>query len=375
MSQNEEKSLGDLDKIKALVKQKHRENKKIAIYTHSGPDPDAISSMMAMQYLFQHLFGIESDCFYVGEISHPQNKAMVQLLDVHLIKADAEGFKRRDADYCMNVLVDTIPANAGEPNRLNRTEKKDKKEKESDEPLQFDLVIDHHKVLPNGDFNGLLVHYHTGSNAGIVYELIRSSGIPLSDENEHWVKIANGLLVGIITDTDHCMAPDTTRRDFFARQELFEYQDHDLIRKIVKFSRPMSWVRLRGMAINDFVIDEGVAVVGLGFLPDEQRDVIADIATDMLSWGNVQTAVVFAMFGDRIEGSVRTNNEAVEIHALCDQLGGRYGCGGGKLCKGAFRKPLAGMSLDDDEDEAIRTQFWDVIKSREIAKILKIMKQ
>jgi nanoRNase/pAp phosphatase (c-di-AMP/oligoRNAs hydrolase) len=352
-----EKSSSDFEKFKSLIERAGKG--KVAIFTHAGPDPDAISSMLGVSYLLENRFGIESDCFYTGEISHPQNKAMVQLLDVHLIKIedDEDGSFKADG-YELRILVDTIPINAGVKGKVH-----------------FDLVIDHHKELPNGGFNGVLIHHHTGSCAGIVYDILRESGLSFSDENEKWIKVANALMVGIITDTDHCMSVDTTRRDFLARQELFPFQDHDLIRKIVKFNRPMSWIKLKGMAINEATIEEGVAVVGLGILPDEQRDVIADIASDMLTWGSVQTAVVFALFGDRIEGSVRTNNEAVEIHAMCNSLGGKHGCGGGKLCKGAYRKSLGSMSLDEDDEENLKSQMWEVIKRRETSKIFKIVKQ
>ncbi len=349
------KHVSDFEKIKNLVEQKQIKDHRIAIYTHPGPDPDAIASMIGMQYLFEVYFNIECDCYYSGEISHPQNKAMVQLMDVHLARVD---YTDDPPDgHSIKILVDTIPINAGAWHET-----------------RFDLVIDHHKELPNGGYNGAVIHHHTGSCAGIVYDIIKSSGIPLSDEDEKWCKIANGLLIGIINDTDHCMSMDTTRRDFAARQELFAFQDHDLIRQIIKFNRPMSWVKLRGMAINEVVIDEGIAVVGLGILPDEQRDVIADIANDMLTWGNVQTAVVFAMFGDRIEGSLRTNSPTVEIHTLCAQLGGKCGSGGGKLCKGSYKKQMGSMAFDDDDDETIKSELWDVAKRREIQKILKVMK-
>lgn len=350
----------DFDKIKHLVENKQSKSKKVIIYCHPNPDPDAVGSMIGMQHLFEVYFGLECEIHFTGEVSHPQNKAMVQLLDIHMHRIDPtqKAVRSESEDCFLRILVDTIPINAGAP-----------------EGTVFDLVVDHHKELPNGSFNGLLIHHHTGSCCGIVYDILRESGVPLSDEDERWCKVANGLLVGIITDTDHCMSVDTTRRDFAARQDLFPFQDHDLVRKIIKFNRPMTWVKLRGLAINDAVIDEAIAVAGLGILPAEHRDVIADVASDMLTWGNVQTAVVFALFGDRIEGSVRTNNEAVEIHALCHTLGGKHGIGGGKLCKGAYRKPLGSMSIEEDDEDGVQQQMWEVIRRREIAKIFKVMKK
>lgn len=349
----------DLERLKSFFAEslaKLDGKKKVALFSHSTPDPDAVGSMRGMQYLLGYMYGLESDCFYDGEISHPQNKATVQLLDTHLVKVE----QYEPDQYVLNILVDTIPINAG----VGKHE------------IKFDIVIDHHKELPNGNFNGLLIHHHTGSCCGIIYDLLREAKVPFNDEDEETIKIASSLMIGVITDTDHCMSQDTTFRDFRAQQELFELRDADAVRKIVRFNRPMSWVKLKGVAINEAVIDQGVAVVGLGLLEYEQRDVIADIASDMLTWSNVQTSVVFALFGgERIEGSVRTNDDTIEIHALCGKIAGKHGQGGGKSCKGGYKKSLGCMQLDIDEDDALKDKMWGVVKDREIKKIFKLIKK
>lgn len=331
-------------------------DRNVAIFTHATPDPDAIGAMRGIQYLLQVIHGVEADCFYDGEVSHPQNKATVQLLDAQLRRVETYN----PEEYFCNILVDTIPANAG----LGRRE------------VKFDVVIDHHKEHPNGSFNGLLIHHHTGSACGIVYEMMKDSDLKFQDGDLEHSKIATAILVGALTDTDNWMSVDTSRRDFKVREDLFPLHDPDALRKIVNFNRPMSWIKLMGVAINEVEIDEGVAVVGLGCLNEEQRDVIADIASSMLTWGNVQTAVVFALFGgERIEASVRTNNDAVEIHALCKQLGGKLGSGGGKSCKGGYKKFLGDVAMDIEEDDLLKAEMWEVIKKREIAKIFKVMKK
>jgi nanoRNase/pAp phosphatase (c-di-AMP/oligoRNAs hydrolase) len=70
--------------------------KKANIFTHPFPDPDAIGSMMGMKWIFSKL-GIESELFYFGGISHPQNKSMVNLLDLELTQSD--NYAYRDCDF------------------------------------------------------------------------------------------------------------------------------------------------------------------------------------------------------------------------------------------------------------------------------------
>src|SRR5688572_13712801 len=69
----------------ALSKLGHKSRKRVAIFTHATPNPDAIGSQVAMGFLLAQKFGIDASCFVDGNVSHPQNKIVVQLLDPHLI--------------------------------------------------------------------------------------------------------------------------------------------------------------------------------------------------------------------------------------------------------------------------------------------------
>ena len=340
------------EKLKGVPKKKLR----AAIFTHSTPDPDAIGSQIGMKYLLSASYGIESDLFFDGKISHPQNRAAVQLLDPHLNEISTY----KEDNYCLRVLVDTIPDNAG-VGPFN---------------VPFDVIIDHHKDLPGLGFNGVCIHHHTGSASSIVFNLLKGHEVEFDISNEEHSKIASAILVGVLTDTRHCTSVDTTKLDFEAQQYLFKYRDPDAISKIVYFNWPMSWVKYKGVAINNAIIDQGIAVVGLGSLSSEHKDVIAEIATDMLTWGNVQIAVVFALFdGNRIQGSVRTNDDTTEIHDVCQKLGGTHGKGGGKSCAGGYIKNLGPFELEHEEDDKLKAKWWEVMNEREIAKIFKVLKK
>jgi nanoRNase/pAp phosphatase (c-di-AMP/oligoRNAs hydrolase) len=119
--------------------------------------------------------------------------------------------------------------------------------------------------------------------------------------------------------------------------------------------------------------DEGYAVVGLGLIPEKQRDLIADMAEEMVSWASVETAIAFGVVGgDRIEGSVRSLNPSLTVSDFCRKLGGKHGTGGGKHGKGAYRLPLAGFSIDADEEEEDVQEAWESIKKRETKRIFAV---
>ena len=346
-------AITDSDKLRDFLK-KGVNGSRVAIFTHPTPDPDAIASFVAMRHLLLHCYDLEADCFFDGDVSHPQNKTSVQLLEPDMTRVS----KYVPANYDLNILVDTVPTNAGI----------------GDHDIDFDIVIDHHKDLPGDDFKGLLIHHHSGSCAGIIYGLLHDNKVQWDHEDESDAKIATAILVGVITDTDFCTKPDTSHRDFKAQQDMFQYADTDAVRKIVKFNWPMSWVKLMGAAITSHRIEEGVAVVGLGMLGSEQKDAVAAIADLMLTWGNIQTAVAFAMFdGEFISGSVRTHDPTIEVHELCAKLGGQYGTGGGKSFAGGYFKPLGAFEFEYEEDQSVACRWWELQKERESNTIFRLL--
>ena len=123
-------------------------------------------------------------------------------------------------------------------------------------------------------------------------------------------------------------------------------------------------------------MNEGFAVVGMGHIPGRHRDVIAEMAQEMVSWEDVHTAIVFALVeGNRIEGSIRSMNPSVSVPQLAKDLGGEEGFGGGKLGKGAYAYNLGGGSISDDDDEEIKEKTWELFDTRENKRITRILKK
>lgn len=329
--------------------------KKAAIFTHPYPDPDAIGSIMGLQWLLTKKYNVESDSFYSGKISHPQNKAVVNLLDPGL-KPVSECNKD---NYDCFMLVDTIPSHAG-----------------TMEGVKFDLVIDHHKEAPNGGFNGLFINLKAGSCCGQIFDIIKHANLVFEDGNDYDARVATSLLVGIITDSDYQMAEETTSYEFDAYHYLFPFRDGEALKKIINFERPRFWVDAKADATKRAVIEEGVGVVGMGIIPERHRDVIADMSQEMLTWEEVNTAVVFALVeGARIEGSVRSSSASMSVPDLCKELGGIHGTGGGKLGKGAYRYELGGGVLEEEDDDDVKKEFWDTLNHKEQKRILRSIKK
>ena len=341
----------DIEKFKSLIGGFN----KSAIFTHPFPDPDAIGSMMGMKWIFSK-FGISSDLYYSGAISHPQNRSMVNLLDPEFILADS--FKCGENNI-LKVLVDSVPNNAGIS---------------CDSEIIFDLIIDHHKESPV-NFEGMFINLKAGSACATVYELIDKLELSFDEDNQIDAKVATAMMVGITTDTENLMSDDCSDFEFEAWSKLFPFRDSVLLKQIVNFERPKFWIDSKATACSNAVVEESVGVVGMGSIPAKHRDMIADMADEMVTWEDINTAVVFALVeGNRIEGCVRTKASSLSVPALCLELGGKYGKGGGKLGKGAYRYELAGASLDEDDDEEIKQGSWQLFEKKEIKRVFKIIR-
>jgi nanoRNase/pAp phosphatase (c-di-AMP/oligoRNAs hydrolase) len=100
----------------------------VVICTHRNPDPDSISSALALRYFLENAAGVRSIVAYEGVIGRAENRAMVSLLRLHLRPLSSLAH----IDWSQVALVDTQPRSGN--NSFPRTAR----------PL---LVIDHHPAL------------------------------------------------------------------------------------------------------------------------------------------------------------------------------------------------------------------------------------
>jgi nanoRNase/pAp phosphatase (c-di-AMP/oligoRNAs hydrolase) len=341
--------------FKELVNAKLNENSKVALFSHPSPDPDAIGSQMGLGWLLKKVYDVDVDMFITGEISHPQNLTMEKLLGPKLVPIS----EYHPDQYDLKVLVDTIPSNAG-PN------------------LIFDVVIDHHLEMPQINNDGyLFINHQNGSCCGTIYALIKHYGVSFEEDVDYDQQVATAMMVGIYTDTCGMLGDRGTKEDRDAFNELFDFRDPEALKEIAKYKRPKSWISIKAAAANEAITEDGTAVVGLGIVSLKHRDLIADMADEMLRWEGVNMSIAFALVdGDTLQGSVRSMCASVSAAKFCRLLGEeRGGHGWGHAAMGGYRYPLAGFALQRDEDEDTKAEAWKLLNRREMARITKLMKK
>lgn len=306
----------------------------VNICLHYAPDPDCVGSGLGMS-LFLKSHGIESKIFYGGEISHPQNKTIVNVLNIALNKTNKniEG---------INVCVDCTESNSVAADAT--------------------FVVDHHKNSSKAKYQVIDPNY--GACSTMIWNLLKEV-----EYDPEEVNIFTALLLGIRTDTNDLVSENMTRDDFIAYQELLDLADKEALQKVMNYPFPRYLYDKRVILHKDenSAENNGVFVGGIGLIPADQRDVIAILAEEYARMESIQTAVVFAITDKKnLEVSVRSSNVSLDVNQMCKDLFGEFG--GGKTSSGGAKIPL---SFYGDIEGNLSNEFWKITRSHMFKKVLR----
>ncbi len=304
----------------------------IAIKGH--PDPDSIASALAHRRFATH-FEIECHIVYFDEISHPENRALVKVLEarLHQYRADMD---LSDFDYMS--FVDTQSPEL--PIRVKK-------------PPPVLTLVDHHRSVGGYTTRFFDIREDVGATSSIYAEYLEHSPLSLSLENREDALLATALMHGIRSDTDDFMLASAL--DFKAAAYLRSFLDFDLLRLISKQSISTRTMEIIQRGLNQKVIRGTFLFAGVGFVRDEDRDGIAQTSDFLLRHEGIDTVVVFGIVnGEVVDGSLRTNSATLDPDAWlktlfgADAAGRHYG--GGRRNKGGFRIPLGLFARCRDKD-------------------------
>ena len=309
---------------------------RAAIVTHDTPDPDALGSALAVQWILRRKHSIESDIFHGGEVSHPQNRTMVNLLGISL-EPVSKLLEAEDAEYNPKIVVDSNPKSWSRDG--------------SGDKIKFDAYFDHHpKAPPPKSWAGHADGRSIGSCCTLLWSVINDLGLEFSADSEEDVTVATAMIVGIRTDTDEMSSDNTTAQDFEALMALHPFQDQKLLAKIINYPIPKYFFDMRREAYEAAKVEESVMVAGIGYLTPERRDVMPWLADDFSRRDGIETCVVFGIVDDHLVGVVRSSNPSVEIKGFLGKIFGPD-AGGGKTGKGAASVSLGYFSNRAASDE------------------------
>jgi len=329
------------------------------VCSHDNPDPDSIASCLGMVRILSFLGVEDMRVVYSGEISHPQNRAMINVLQLRISRWD---------DVADSVPPDSVfvfvDCSFGQKNMSIR-----------ERPA---VVVDHHKISTTNK-EVLFIHDEVGACSTLVFDLALSltrEGIESEVEGEEEIteqcfdpdeegtkELSTALAIGIKTDTLDFLNETTTAEDFEAFRILGRHLSDEKYSQIVNYEFPpyvldyeqIAWQNKRSEYQPHFI-------TGLGFVDEAKSDCIPTIADKFMRLQGVQTVVVYGVVGHSVRASVRTSSAAFDCQELCDEIFGK-GNGGAKHGIGGARVPFNVFHINEMKEED-RKSFWSLVKAQ-----------
>ena len=313
---------------------------RLAVVTHDNPDPDAIASAVALVEIARSL-DIEAEACYFGEISHQENRAMVNLLELDLRHLEAG---ETLADFGGVALVDhSRPGvNDGLP-----------------EDTAVDVVVDHHP--PRGPVAGRFVDIRpeAGATSTIMAEYLERFGLAYSR------RTATALLYGLRIDTGE-FTREVDARDFDAAARLLPHVDAEILRKIE--SPTVSGETLETVARAIKRRDRRGEIVVSSAGPLGERDALPQAADQLLNLEGVTTSVVFGFLDDQAILSARSRSRELDLGEVVRDAYAAVGSAGGHADMAGAQLDLGVLGDDEGEtalelaEEAIAERFFEAVE-------------
>ena len=314
---------------------------ELAIVTHDNPDPDAIASAVALRTIAE-AFGVEATVCYFGAISHQENRALVNLLELDLknLALDADlsvfgGFAL--VDHSLPGVNDQLPKD-----------------------LPIDIVIDHHPPRAPVDGQFVDLRQDVGATSTLLVEYFEHLGIEMNEQ------VATALLYGIRVDTDDFFREVSTV-DFEAAARLIETADHDALARIENPSISSETMGVLARAIRNREVEGSVLATFVGEIRD--RDALSQAADMLLNMNGISTTLVVGYVETTAYVSARARGTDLDLGEAVRVAFGQIGSAGGHAEMAGAQIPLKSIVvLAEDEDpedviaESIHRRFFETIK-------------
>jgi nanoRNase/pAp phosphatase (c-di-AMP/oligoRNAs hydrolase) len=310
----------------------------LAIVTHDNPDPDAIASGLALRRIAAAA-GCDAEVCYFGAITHQQNRAMVNLLDVEMRELAPEDIE----EYGGIALVDH--SRPGVNDQLP-------------EDTPIDVLIDHHPPRAPVEARFVDLRSDVGATSTLLVDYLGRLGIEIDST------VATALLYGIRVDTRD-FRREVSTVDFDAAAFLLPYADEEILEQVETPTMSAETLGTIARAISNREVTGSVLVSYIDDLPE--RDALAQAADQLLGIEGVRTTLVYGIIDDTIYCSGRTQGGGIDIGETLRDAFDRIGSAGGHADMAGAQLPLG--LLGDADETALSGIVHDVIDDRFFAAI------
>jgi nanoRNase/pAp phosphatase (c-di-AMP/oligoRNAs hydrolase) len=277
------------------------------------PDPDAISSALALKRLLWHKVQVTT-IGIIRPIKRLNNKTLVRLLKSPLLQLTRSHLQEFDKF----LLVD------GQPQH-----------NEFFTQIKYTAVIDHHPLNMPVDAPFVDIRPEYGATATIFTEYLRAARIKPSQA------LATALIYGIKTDT-RSMERHTLLEDVKAFQYLFPLANHNILRKIEISDLALKDLQFFQKAIDAKHVVKDRIFTHLGTVPSPDVQVI--IAEFFLKVHDISWSVVSGIQSDQLIVIVRNDGYRKDAGKTVARAFGALGSAGGHRAMARAEIPLKNLA-------------------------------
>jgi nanoRNase/pAp phosphatase (c-di-AMP/oligoRNAs hydrolase) len=303
--------MADIDALSDLLES----GDELIIVCHNNPDPDCLASAFALARIAAHLGIDERRIVYSGDISHQQNRAFINLLEMNIRPFETSFVTDRPEGSLVAFVDHSTP---GANNQVP-----------ADTPI--DIVIDHHQ---SEEIQARYVDHResVGATATILTEYVRDLEIEITPP------LATALLFAIRRETLSFLR-GTTSAEYTAASVLHDHADRDMLRQLSQPSVSGATVDAIADAIENRQVRASVLISHVG--RTTERDALPQAADYLATLEGVQTAIVFGIVDDVIHLSGRSTDARINLGSVLSgafsdlgSAGGHRGMAGGEVSLG-----------------------------------------
>jgi nanoRNase/pAp phosphatase (c-di-AMP/oligoRNAs hydrolase) len=302
----------------------------IGIFSHNEPDPDSIASALAFQKICDKE-GVRSKIYYGGEISHQENKELVELLDIELNRIENED----ELAIALENSSKTVLIESAFPSENNVLPK----------DVVPNIVLDHHSVTKDVLASELAdVRSDVGALSTLLTIYLQQFDVKMD------AKLATALLYALKVDTKS-FTRNVSPTDLKAAAFLSPFADEKLLKRIE--SPPMSsdTMDVIGRAIVNREIRDGVLFSSVGYV--EERDALPQAVEFMMRESDVRVAGMCGIRGYNIHISARSNDPNVHIGEVVKNAFQEFGSAGGHATSAGVQISLDKINIKDKSDKEL----------------------
>ena len=313
-------------------------NSKVAIFCHDNPDPDALSSALAMHELVASL-GHQPTIYHGGLIEHQQNQAMVRLLEIPLRRIILDW----ELEDVLNETECIITVDFHQPGANNILPK----------DCVPHIIIDHHSSDKAVSADVAFLRPEYSATSSLIANLLMNMSLEMTP------RLATALSFGLRTDT-LSFTRSFNQVDLRALMWLNTWVDDELLQSIQAPLRTPETLESFRQALTTMVQHERLVLAPIKNLV--HRDDLAQVADFLFATSNTDLVLVYGIQRQKMLLSARSRRENLHIGLTLSkefpdgQAGGHRGMAGGQIL-------LSNLELenpsDDDSQDRILSAFTE----------------